>query len=85
MSRRPAKQKTRKSSIPLDDALRRLLLYGESARGSSTWRLYTSRHFGVEDLFPAWEEHRAALMAEWRNSGESGLPWVVQFLEKRGQ
>lgn len=67
---------------------RHLLLTGECVPPKGDWRDQGEswlRPFvlvspaGREDLLRLWALHRDVLMAEWKESGEKGLPWAERI------
>jgi hypothetical protein len=68
--------RTSRMSVQLDETIKQFLLYGETPeRGTPAWPLYTSRHFGPEELLAAWNQHKAMLLKE------NPHPWVMKYLE----
>jgi hypothetical protein len=77
------KRKSRtRTSIQLDETVKRVLLYGEEPKERNTpaWSLYVARHFddGPEIYLAAWRQHGAALLKE------NPRPWIMEYLIEEG-
>ena len=65
-------------SFSLDETIKHFLLTGEKPqRDTPAWSLYTSRHFGPDELLAAWNQHKAVLLKE------NPCPWVMEYLSSK--
>ncbi len=69
--------RSRKETIELDQATVDCLLFG------TNHELRRSRFFDDgQRLREVWEQHKEALLREWRKRGHSGLPWALAWINK---
>jgi|GEM_PF-2059274 len=77
--------RSRKASTPIDESIRHYLLTGkEPGRGQAAWEMYVDRLFDdAHEAKDAWTEHRAALMADWKNQNKRGKPWAEREFSQK--
>ena len=70
----------------LSEGLAKLLLFGRVSRDTPEWQIYLSRHFDQgKKIAEIWKQHEQELMAQWKNEGYKGLPWVIEYLKNKGK